>query len=85
MKFQKTWSRKLFGHKYFELDVHGFERWIPIFGFKVNFTTKTDHAGLFLGFSFLKMFDFDFSIYDSRHWNEEENCWYTYGPDGKAV
>lgn len=36
-----------------------------------------DHAGLYINFSLLKCFYFGLSFYDIRHWNDEENRWYT--------
>jgi hypothetical protein len=42
-----------------------------------EFTTKQDHAGI--RFS-LGVFGYavGFSIYDTRHWDQENNCWKKY-------
>ena len=40
-----------------------------------EFTTKQDHAGLHFSVGFLG-YNFDFNFYDSRHWDNENNCWH---------
>jgi len=40
--------------------------------FKLNF--KGDHAGLQLELGLLG-YDLEFSIYDTRHWDYEHDCW----------
>jgi len=46
-----------------------------------KFTTKGDHAGLDL---VLGLFGYaiHFRIYDTRHWNYDENRWYVYDEKG---
>lgn len=41
----------------------------------VNFNRKTDHSGLFIE---LRLFgsQFEFCLYDGRHWNHKENRYY---------
>ena len=43
--------------------------------FKLNF--KGDHAGLTFMFG-LVGYTVEFSIYDTRHWDYENNCWKQY-------
>ncbi len=49
-----------------------------ILGFEFRFTIRQDHAGLFLSFCLLG-YDIIINVYDSRHWNNEENRWEYYG------
>lgn len=46
-----------------------------LFGFRFEFTPiKRSHGGLFFGFNLLG-FDFDFEIFDHRHWDAGKNNW----------
>jgi len=70
---------KIREHKYWEFETRlGYDNWVPVFEVSANITHKTDHAGVKLSFSFLKFFNIELSSYDSRHWNEEEDCWVVY-------
>ena len=43
-----------------------------------HFTRKGDHAGLQLMFGILG-YALEFNVYDTRHWDYENNTWYNYG------
>lgn len=58
-----------------EVDLFG------LLGYEARLTRKTDHAGLYLHFTF-PFFNFAFSIYDIRHWNFEQNDWEDYTLEG---
>lgn len=45
-----------------------------IFSWDFEITRYRDHAGMKLSFNILFL-HFDFSIYDCRHWDYENNCW----------
>jgi hypothetical protein len=60
-----------FPHKFWELNVYSSN---IILGYKFQFSTQTDHAGLFMSISLFR-FTVEFQIYDHRHWDDEENCW----------
>ena len=62
-------------HKHWEIQ---FDKTSDIIGFDVRYTVRQDHAGLFVSFA-LFGYDVIFNIYDSRHWNYEENRWYKDG------
>lgn len=63
-----------FKHKFWEFQA---DKTSDILGFEFRFTTRQDHAGLFVS---LALFGYDiiFNIYDNRHWNYEENRWMFY-------
>lgn len=42
-----------------------------------TFNTKCDHAGLNIVLGILG-YGIHFSVYDTRHWDYENNCWKTY-------
>jgi hypothetical protein len=58
-------------NKKFELEIHQNSN---ILGLEFSLTTKQDHAGMTLGFSFLTL-ELHFQIYDKRHWNSLLNNW----------
>jgi len=48
-----------------------------IIGFTFDFTMRQDHAGF--GFEFeLFGWNIDYRFYDSRHWDNKNNCWVNY-------
>ncbi len=49
-----------------------------LFEFKVEWTTKCDHAGPSFTFSIYKLFWINFKIYDHRHWDSDLNVWKIY-------
>lgn len=40
----------------------------------VSYRTKTDHAGLSIFIIILRL-KLEFNIYDTRHWNNQKECW----------
>jgi hypothetical protein len=66
----KTWMP----HKFWEFEIY---KNSSIIGFSFDLTMRTDHAGF--GFSF-ELFGWrvDYRFYDSRHWNDETECWEVY-------
>lgn len=72
-KFIKLWSGKTpFKNKFWEVQI---DKTSDIIGFDLRLTFRQDHAGLFVSFA-LFGYDIIFNFYDSRHWDDEENCWY---------
>lgn len=61
-------------HKYWEVQ---FDKCADIFGLDFRFTTRQDHAGLFLSVS-LFGYDVIFNFYDNRHWHDEKGRWVNY-------
>lgn len=51
-----------------------------LFVFQFLLKTKSDHAGLTLDFGLLGL-RIEYLIYDTRHWNTEENRWYFVGKE----
>jgi hypothetical protein len=66
----KTWMP----HKFWEFGIY---KNSAIIGFSFDLTMRQDHAGF--GFSF-ELFGWrvDYRFYDSRHWNDETECWEVY-------
>ena len=48
------------------------------FEFSLSWTSKQDHAGIRFTFSIYKLFWIELSLYDSRHWNTDQNRWQSY-------
>jgi hypothetical protein len=48
-----------------------------LFRFVFDITTHQDHAGIKLELALLG-YEIDFTFYDNRHWDLENNCWKTY-------
>lgn len=63
-----------FKNKSWEVQV---DKCADILGFEFRFTTRQDHAGVYLSFS-LFGYDVIFNIYDNRHWNYKDGCWMNY-------
>ena len=61
-------------HKFWEFGIY---KNSAIIGFAFDLTMRQDHAGF--GFSF-ELFGWrvDYRFYDSRHWNDETDCWEVY-------
>lgn len=51
-----------------------------VLDFALEITRRQDHAGFRLAFGLLS-WNFDFSIYDSRHWDHANKDWYRYEQD----
>jgi len=45
-----------------------------LFDVDINLSTRTDHAGFDITLGLLG-YGVSFRIYDTRHWNNELNCW----------
>ena len=69
-KSGKSWNP----HKFWEFEIY---KNSAIIGFAFDLTMRQDHAGF--GFSF-ELFGWrvDYRFYDSRHWNDETDCWEVY-------
>lgn len=72
--FDTVWNfgRQLTTHKFLEVETYR-HRHILI-EFNVAITFRTDHAGIVVG---VGLFGYvaHFTIYDHRHWDEENNNW----------
>lgn len=85
-KLANPWSKRwdsMFGHgasisehKAIEIQLM---KTADIVFFQVEFKTKTDHAGLYLEVGFLG-FNAAFQVYDTRHWDYENDNWMKYIP-----
>jgi hypothetical protein len=64
---------KLIKNKAWEFEILKVDSIINI---TVEFTSRTDHAGLRFEFG-LFGYELGFTIYDVRHWNHIDNCWRT--------
>lgn len=72
-KYQRWWN---FGkYKASEVEIFwGKDHWnMSWFTLKIESREKCDHPGFFFELSLLRLFSFNFSIYDGRHWNWEED------------
>ena len=49
-----------------------------LFNVNINHTLKGDHAGFEFRIESFKVFCFYFLIYDTRHWDDENDCWKKY-------
>jgi hypothetical protein len=68
-------SGRVFGNKFWELE-HSY--YSPLlFDVNVRCTHRTDHAGFEIGIGLLG-YGLNFHIYDSRHWDNDNNTWSTY-------
>jgi len=67
------WDKKLSSHKFFEIEKFFDDSYIFKFELNLNFTGK-DHAGPEIGI-ILFSFGMSMRIYDSRHWDYENNHW----------
>ena len=70
-----TLSKKLTKNKAFEMNLIFWKNSSDIFKLLLNFTHKCDHSGFRFDFELLGV-AFNFTIYDIRHWNYEENRFY---------
>lgn len=69
-KSGKTWIP----HKFWEFDVY---KCNTIIRFFLYFKIRQDHAGFGMELGVFGL-DFEFRVYDNRHWNSLENCWKVY-------
>ena len=49
-----------------------------------NFTTKGDHAGLQIMIGLLG-YAIEYHVYDTRHWDYENNTWEVYEENGNTI
>lgn len=74
-KCGKTWMP----HKFWEFEVY---KTNSIIRFILDFTIRQDHAGTRFSTFGIELclfgWDFEFRVYDNRHWNYENNCWEVY-------
>lgn len=62
-----------------QIDIIDDNKWSDC-DFEISLSRKTDHAGFTFNFT-IKKFRFLFSIYDTRHWNEDTDSWEAYPQD----
>lgn len=60
-----------FKNKFWEIQIN---KSSDIVAFELKFTTRQDHAGLFV-MTALFGFELMFNLYDSRHWNYIDKKW----------
>lgn len=78
--FSKRWEglyntgKKITKNKAWEFNLYSTN---DIIRFEFNFTTNCDHSGLYIDFGLIG-YAFDFSIYDIRHWDHENDVWEKY-------
>lgn len=76
----KCWTGKTFvKHKYWEVQIIKNDN---LFRVEFGWTVKEDHAGVNLELGLLG-YEIHVTIYDSRHWNTDENRWMTYDNNGE--
>ena len=74
-----SWEPLIAKHKAFEFQLTQFETGL----FDVNLYLEwngTDHAGPRFSITLFGLY-FCLAVYDTRHWNDEENRWYRYDED----
>jgi hypothetical protein len=49
--------------------------WSSIVAVDLDVRRKQDHGGLFFRCEMLKLFSFEFNIYDQRHWDSLKGCY----------
>lgn len=66
-------------HKYWEVQIIKNDN---LFRVEFGWTVKEDHAGVNLELGLLG-YEIHATVYDSRHWNAEENRWMIYNENGE--
>ncbi len=66
-----TAGKTPFPHKYWDFD---FSRSPDIISFEFSWKVRTDHAGVNVEIG-LFGYSADFTFYDDRHWDNENNCY----------
>lgn len=82
-RFENLWNtagNTPFKHKYWEIQ---FMKDCELLRLEFNWSVRQDHAGVQLELGLLG-YKVAFSVYDSRHWNEEEGRYYNYDDEGRA-
>lgn len=67
-------------HKTFHFDRCGISTYMNLcglFGWDCHWTRKQDHAGIRVSITLFGI-DFNIELYDTRHWNDTNDCWETY-------
>lgn len=66
----------IYKHKYIEIQCMYVSQ--LFLGIGIDWSVNTDHAGVT---AFIGLFGYEcqITLYDSRHWDEENNDWYNYG------
>lgn len=63
-------------HKFFEYQLSlGKKLATEPFLLRLHWTSKTDHAGIRFEFSVYKLFFYELSVYDHRHWDYDVEDW----------
>jgi len=80
----KSFSCMLFGKKALEVELHwvGKKDWNSIFRMDFGWTVRGDHCGIYFELNICR-FEFEFNIYDTRHWNYEKDRFYLPGEEAK--
>jgi hypothetical protein len=76
-RWANVWNRSYelpIKNKFIELEVI---KDTTIVSFNFRFTTRTDHAGLYISLGLLG-YDLSFNFYDSRHWDYDKECYKKY-------
>ena len=76
-KFNNLWCKSYstpFENKFIELQIY---KDFTLMSFMINWTIRQSHAGLDLEIGILG-YCVHFNFYDSRHWDDKNNCWETY-------
>ena len=71
---------KISKHKFFEFQIDWDKEWWDYFLFLFKINRKTDHAGLSFHLS-VCWFGVYLTVYDHRHWDDDNDCWYNYNED----
>jgi hypothetical protein len=76
--FKNIWCRSFktpFNNKFIELEIYKDSSILSVNG---NWTIRQSHSGLNIELG-LFGYCFNFNFYDSRHWNDEDDCWEVHG------
>ena len=74
-RFKDLWCKSgetPFKNKYWEIQVIEHDN---LFRVEFEFTVRQDHAGVNLELGIFG-YEIHFTVYDNRHWNDKEGCWY---------
>lgn len=68
-------ARKMSTNKFLEIQFLKYDYLHYLFEFELNTNfTGRDHAGIMFSVGVWK-YDFIFNLYDTRHWDYENDCW----------
>jgi hypothetical protein len=71
-----SWDKHWFIGKHKALEIQMMPNSCIATAISIHRSIHTDHAGMFINIKFI-LFEFDISIYDGRHWNDEKHRWMT--------